>query len=64
MLCGPNAPQIQKVMSLEGRWAGGSVPDHTIEGKSLQEVMQEGRLFEVVTDKLEGIPHGGGFSKT
>ena len=64
MLCGPNAPQIQKVMSLEGRWAGGSVPDHAIEGKSLQEVMEKGKLFEVVTDKLEGIPHGGGFSKT
>lgn len=63
MLCGPNALRIQKVRSIEGRWAGGTVPEHAIEGRSLQEVLDEGKLFEVITDELDGIPHGGNFSK-
>ena len=63
MLCGPNAQQVQKVMSLDGRWAGRDVPEHALEGKSLHEVIEEGKLFQVTTDELDGIPHGGSFSK-
>ncbi|KAL5256131.1 hypothetical protein ACHWQZ_G011370 [Mnemiopsis leidyi] len=63
MLCGPNAQQIKKVTSLDGRWAGCAVPEYAIEGKALQDVMEEGKLFQVTTDELDGIPHGGSFSK-
>ena len=63
MLCGPNPLHIRRVTSLEGRWAGGTVPDHTLEGKSVQDVIGEGHLFEVCLDDLVGIPHGGAFSK-
>ena len=63
MLCGPNALRIQKVKSLEGRWASGTVPEHAMEGKSVQDAFDEGKLFEVITDELDGIPHGGAFSK-
>ena len=63
MLCGPNAMYIHKVNTLDDRWSGGTVPEHALEGKSLDDVIAEGHLFEVTFDELIGIPHGGSFSK-
>ncbi|KAL5258993.1 hypothetical protein ACHWQZ_G009456 [Mnemiopsis leidyi] len=62
-LCGPNAMYIKKVTTLDARWEGGAVPEHALEGKSLEDVIKEGHLFEVNFDDLIGIPHGGSFSK-
>ena len=63
MLCGPNAMYIHKVNTLDDRWSGGNVPEYALEGKSLDDVIAEGHLFEVTFDELIGIPHGGSFSK-
>ncbi|KAL5252147.1 hypothetical protein ACHWQZ_G015068 [Mnemiopsis leidyi] len=64
MLCGPNAQQIRNVRSLEGRWAGHNLPSHATEGKSIQDLLEAGKLYEVTNDIMDGVPHGGGFSKT
>ncbi|KAL5271305.1 hypothetical protein ACHWQZ_G001821 [Mnemiopsis leidyi] len=63
MLCGPNAMYIKKVTALDARWSGGTVPEHSLEGKSLSEVIAEGHLFEVNFDELIGVGHGGSLSK-
>ena len=63
MLCGPNALQIEKVHSLDKRWADATVPEYAMEGKSVEEAIKEGRLFEIINDDLVGVPHGGSRSK-
>ena len=61
MLCGPHAIKLRKVESLEGRWKEGveRITDYSLEGKSPQQVLEDGHLFEVTTDGLIGVKHGG-----
>ncbi|XP_063675556.1 polyunsaturated fatty acid 5-lipoxygenase-like [Bolinopsis microptera] len=63
MLVSPNGLQIRKVTSLDKRWADRTVPEYALEGKSVQEVIEEGHLFEILNDDLLGVPHGGSRSK-
>ncbi|KAL5251108.1 hypothetical protein ACHWQZ_G016727 [Mnemiopsis leidyi] len=66
MLCGPNSGVIRRVEWVEGgRWEGGveKLPDYVLEGKSLEDAMIEGRIFEITNDNLIGVPHGGKSSK-
>ena len=65
LLCGPNPWMIRQVSSLEGRWSETTVPGHALQGKSLEQVLEEGHLFEVsYYDDLINIPHGGKMSKS
>ena len=61
MLCGPNPIQIKLVTNLSSRWEGGKekVPSYALEGKSLDAAVGEGRVYEIITDDLIGVPHGG-----
>ena len=63
MLCGPNGLQIRKVLALDERWTGGSIPAYAMEGKTVQKAIEEGRLFEIDNDDLVGVSHGGKRSK-
>jgi len=63
-LCGVNSFQMRKVTSLGERWHDANVPEYALEGKSIQEVIEEGHLFEITGDDLIDIPHGGSRSKS
>ena len=61
MLHGPHAIKLTKVKTLEGRWKKGlsKLTDHHLEGKTPDQALEAGLLFEVTTDTLIGIKHGG-----
>ena len=66
MLCGPNAGVIRRVENVgDSRWESGveKVPEFVLEGRSIEDVMNEGRIFEITHDNLIGAPHGGKSSK-
>ena len=66
MLCGPNSPQIRQLKKVEGtRWESGfdRIPGHVLEGKSLEDLLKQGKIFEITNDNLIGVKHGGKASK-
>ncbi|KAL5258994.1 hypothetical protein ACHWQZ_G009457 [Mnemiopsis leidyi] len=61
ILLGPHAIKLTKVKTLDGRWRQGlsKLADHHLEGKTPDQALQGGLLYEVTTDTLIGIKHGG-----
>ena len=64
---GPNSLKLTRVDELSLTWQEaidrGMLPDYAIDNEDLQDVIKDGRLFEVVNSKLlEGVDHGGRYS--
>lgn len=62
MLCGSNALQIRKLSKVTD-WAT-RVPEYLLEGKTVEDAVTGGKIFQITMDELEGVPHGGKHSKT
>ena len=65
---GPNSLKLTRVDKLSPTWeeaiTGGMLPDYAIDNEDLQDVIKDGRLFEVVNSKLlDGVGHGGRWSQ-
>ena len=65
---GPNSLKLTRVDELSPTWKDaiekGMLPDYAIDSENLQDVIKDGRLFEVVNSKiLEGVGHGGKYSQ-
>ena len=65
---GPNSLKLTRVDELSSPWKDaiekGMLPDYAIDNEDLQDVIKDGRLFQVVNSKLlEGVGHGGKYSR-
>ena len=65
---GPNSLKLTRVDKLSSTWheaiSKGMLPGYAIDNEDIEDVIKDGRLFEVVNSKLlDGVRHGGRESK-
>ena len=64
---GPNSLKLTRVDELSPTWheavSKGMLPGYAIDDEDIEDVIKDGRLFEVVNSKLlDGVKHGGHYS--